>query len=516
MSRQKNQSDQQVAQQVQKLNEELKGTPVSPNLADNVQTLKSLFDKDDTFLVREVQNQKDPAQQYVVAYCAGMIDNGFVSENIIWPLTYSEPNTTEENLLDAVARQVLLVHNPTPIESFQQVVEAVTYGDSVLFVPGENKALTLSTQGFPLRGVSEPNGEIALSGPKEGFGESLILNLAFLHRRLRTHDLKMEMRSFGVRSRTQACICYLDSLVNRPALEELLRRLDSIEIDGVLDSNYLNELIRDNPLSPFRSTGYTERPDVVVGKLLEGRIAIVLDGTPVVLTIPYLFIENFQSNEDYYLSFYYTSFSRMLRMVGFLLSILTPSLYLVVTTYHYELLPTSLLLNIASERLNVPFPMALELLLMLVMFDILRETGVRMTSGVGQAMSVVGALVLGSAAVDAKIVSSLVIIMVALTGITSLLVPKLNTPTLMARMFLFVFAAFGGFPGLTMGCAFLLIHMLRLKSFGLWQISPTGDLQYQQFKDIGFRAPLWQMRQRPAAIASQLTRLRPAKRRWWN
>lgn len=513
MSREANQSEHTIPQPVQQLNEELKKISISSSLAENVQILKCLFEKDDTFLIREVQNQKDPAQQYVVAYCAGMIDNAFVGDNIIRPLTHTQLLNIEKNHLDAVARQLLWVHNPSCAENYQEVVEAVTYGDSVLFLPGEEKALVLSTQGFPVRGVSEPEGEITLSGSKEGFGESLILNLSFLHRRLRTNDLKMEMRSFGTRSRTQACICYLDSLVNRPALEELQRRLDSIEIDGVLDANYLNELIRDNPMSPFRSTGYTERPDIVAGKLLEGRIAIVLDGTPVVLTIPYLFIENFQSNEDYYLSFYYTSFSRMLRIFGFLLSILTPSLYLVVTTYHHELLPTPLLMNIANERLNVPFPMVLELLIMLLMFDILRETGVRMSSGVGQAMSVVGALVLGSAAVEAKLVSSLVIIMVALTGITSLLVPKLNAATLMTRIFLYVFAAFGGFPGLTMGCAFLLIHLLHLKSFGLWQISITGNLQFQQCKDILFRAPLWTMQQRPITASAQGTRLSKPKRR---
>lgn len=500
------QKERTVRRHVEALNESLRAIPVSERLEENMQTLRKLFEKDETFLLREIQNQHSAEMRFVLAYCGGMVDNALVADNIIKPLSVAKISPREKDLLDAVGKQLLLVHNPAAASNFQEIVEAVTYGDTVLFMPGRGQALIMGTQGFPLRGIEEPSGESVLSGPKEGFCESLIMNLTFIHRRLRTNDLKMEMRTFGVRTRTRACVCYLGGIVKPAILEELFRRLDSIDIDGVLDANYLTEMIRDNPLSPFRSTGYTERPDVVVGKLLEGRIAVFLDGTPVVLTLPYLFVENFQSNEDYYLSFYYTSFSRILRIVGFLVTVLVPAFFLSVVTYHQELLPTPLLLSIANERLNVPFPMWLELLGMLVAFDILRETGVRMPSGVGQAMSVVGALVLGTAAVEAKIVSSLVIIIVALTGITSLSLPKLNAPNIIVRLFLFVFAAFGGLPGLAMGCIILLIHLLRLKSFGQWQISTTGDLRYQRNKDILFRAPLWQMRLRPARLTTEQSR----------
>lgn len=513
MNAKNNKQNQKVTAAVDALNGPLQEVPVSPQLRENRETVKKLFEKDETFLLREIRTQKQPSVTFLLGYCAGMIDSALIGDSIIRPLTEAYVPQTDDGILETVRTEILYIHNPAPAAHFQDIVEAVTSGDSVLFLPGCPEALILGTQGFPLRGIEEPAGESILSGPKEGFCESMVTNLSFIHRRLRTNDLKMEMRVFGSRTRTKACVCYLQQLVKPGILKELMRRLDTVDIDGVLDANYLNELIRDNPLSPFRCTGYTERPDVIVGKLLEGRIAIFLDGTPVVLTVPYLFIENFQSNEDYYLSFYYTSFSRMLRIAGFFLTILVPALYLAITTYHQQLLPTPLLINITNERLNVPFPMWLELLGLLLAFDILRETGIRMPSGVGQAMSVVGALVLGTAAVEAKIASSLVIIIVALSGITSLLIPKLNASSAIARLFLFACAAIEGLPGLAMGCILILIHILRLKSLGVWQISAAGSLDYQKNKDILFRAPLWKMEKRPRSITGGDQRIASRKRR---
>ena len=204
----------------------------------------------------------------------------------------------------------------------------------------------------------------------------------------------------------------------------------------------------------------------------------------------------------------------MLRIFGFFLTILVPAIYLAITTYHHEVLPTPLLINITYVRQNVPFPMALELFIMLIMFDILRETGIRMPSGVGQAMSVVGALVLGSAAVEAKIVSSLVIIVVALTGITGLLVPKLNAPIITVRLGILLCAALMGFPGLTLAVSVLIAHILSLSSFGVPQITMTGRPRAQHFKDIAIRAPFWQMLHRPRETAAETRRMGKEPRGW--
>ena len=259
----------------------------------------------------------------------------------------------------------------------------------------------------------------------------------------------------------------------------------------------------------FRTAGYTERPDVVAGKLLEGRIAVFVDGSPVVLTVPYLFIENFQSNEDYYLSYYYTSFSRILRIVSFFLTITVPALYIAVVAYHQEMLPTPLMVNIAVESHNVPLPAALEAFVLLIMFDILRETGVRMPLGVGQALSIVGALVVGSAAVEADLVSATMIIVTAISGITSLLVPRMSSAVVLLRFVLLLLASGFGFFGLTMGLSALLVHMLHIESFGVLQLTPDRELRFQRVKDTAIRAPWWLMKTRPGAITENSIRQRP-------
>ncbi len=250
---------------------------------------------------------------------------------------------------------------------------------------------------------------------------------------------------------------------------------------------------------------------MVTAKLLEGRIALFVDGTPVVLTLPYLFIENFQSSEDYYLSFYYTSFCRGLRILGFFLSILVPAIYIAVVAYHQEMLPAPLLISIATERQSVPLPAALEAIIMLVVFEILRETALRMQSNVGQALSIVGALVVGQAAVEAKLVAAPMIIIVALAGITSLLVPRLNAPALILRFGILLLASCMGFLGVTVGVAFLLAHILSLRSFGLWQLAPDRKIRYQEVKDTVTRAPWYQMLWRPERLARNVVRQKSSR-----
>jgi spore germination protein KA len=300
----------------------------------------------------------------------------------------------------------------------------------------------------------------------------------------------------------------MNGIANNEIVDEVFRRLGLIVIDAVLDSNYITELIRDKRWALFRTSGYTERPDVVVGKMLEGRVAILVDGSPVAITVPYLFIENFQSSEDYYLSFYYTSFSRLLRIVGFFLTVGIPGIYIAIVAFHHEMLPTPLLINIAAERQSVPLPAALEAFIMLIVFDILRETGIRMPSNIGQALSIVGALVIGQAAVEAKLVAAPMIIVVGITGITNLLVPKLNAPAIYLRLFLLLMSSIFGFFGFVMAASVMMIHILNLTSLGISQITLSGSFRFQEMKDLTFRSPWWKMRLRSKQITNNMVRLK--------
>jgi spore germination protein KA len=358
-----------------------------------------------------------------------------------------------------------------------------------------------------VRAVAEPDNEKSLGGPREGFTEAIMQNVSLIRRRARTSDLKLRNITVGRRTRTSVILCYLDEIVNRPALEELIRRIGKIDIDGVLDSNYLSELICDHRRSLFRTVGTTERPDVVVGKILEGRIAILVDGSPDVLTVPFLFIENFQASEDYYLNYYYTSFSRFIRLLGFFLTIGVPGFYIATVAFHHEMLPTPLLLNITLERQSVPLPAAVEAFVMLIVFEILRETGVRMPTNIGQALSIVGALVIGQAAVEAKLVAAPMIIVVGITGITNLLVPKIRSPIIYMRFFTLIMASIFGYYGFTVAMALMAIHIVGLTSFGVPMVLADGATSTQRIKDIGVRAPMWKMITRPEDLTDNQVRM---------
>lgn len=470
------------------------------SMEENGRRFEELFKDNDTIICRKIQNAFYPWLEYRLYYSDGMVSSSLLHDGVLRPLIESREKPGRD-LAESLSKQILTTSDVQISEKWKDVCDGVTYGDAILFLPHSSRALILSAKNFQLRGVDEPEAERVLSGPREGFNESLLNNLTLIRRRLRTHDLKLKFRTFGRRTQTKACICYLDSLVNKNILKLLEDRLNHIDIDGVLDTNYLSELVRDSNLSPFRSTGYTERPDVVAAKLLEGRIAIFLDGTPVALTVPYLFIENFQSSEDYYLNFFYTSFSRMLRILGFFMTITVPGFYIAIVAFHHEMLPTPLLINIASERTGVPLPAAAEAFIMLIVFDILRETGVRMPSNVGQALSIVGALVIGQAAVEARLVAAPMIIIVGITGITALLVPRMSAPIIFVRIFILIGASIFGLFGMMLTLCALFIHMLNLDSFGVSQLTPSGRLQFQEIKDMAIRAPWWTMIQRPRKTA---------------
>lgn len=491
-----------------KSSEENKTTNVlSSSLEKNIDEVKNIFVDDATIGMRWITNCHNTALKYCIVQNDGLVSAAIINENIIKPLMLSKVSLNKGQQIDILIHQVISTNQIKKTNQWQEIIEAVTYGDTILFVDGESEALLLNSKGFNTRAIAEPSGERILSGPREGFCEALMINLSMVKRRIRNNELKIKFQSFGVRTHTQVCICYIDSVVNKKVLAELYRRLETIDIDGVLDSNYITEFIRDSRLSPFPTTGYTERPDVVVGKLLEGRIALFVDGSPVVLTLPYLFVENFQSNEDYYLSYYYTSFERFLRFLGFILSVTVPAFYIVIVAFNQEVLPTTLLTNIVRERTGVPLPAVMEAIVMLILFDILKETGIRLPTGIGQALSIVGALVVGQSAVSAKLVAAPMLIVVAITAITGLLVPKLNAPIIYIRTMLITLSATLGLLGFIAGISIIMTHLLNLHSFGIPQMVSMDDLKYQEVKDTFVRGPWWKMIDRPAVLTKNKTRL---------
>ncbi|MDD3766227.1 MAG: spore germination protein [Eubacteriales bacterium] len=505
LSKMREKKEREMEDTFSKFNDPFKEIKVSTLLEDNMDMCKKSFSDMDVIKFREIKSQKEDSFKAFIVFCGGMVNTDTIGTNIIKPLISC--NFAKDNIdIDAILKGTLQVVDFSTTDSFDKIVESVMSGDTVLFIEGCFKAAVLYTKEYSLRAVEEPENEKVIGGPREGFNESLAQNLTQVIRRARTNELKTKILTIGRRTKTEVCVCYFDSLVDKDILKDLLIRLNSIEIDAILDANYITELIGDHRYSHFRTTGYSERPDAIVAKLLEGRIAIFIDGSPMVLTIPYLFIENFQSSEDYYFNFYYSTFARLLRIAAFFLTIMVPAIYIATEAFHQEMLPLQLLIRMAQERQSVPLPAAIETVIMLIVFDVLRETGVRMPSNIGQTLGIVGALVIGDAAVQASLIAAPMIIVVGVTGITSLLVPRLNSPIIFWRFFLLFLSATFGFFGFTIGTSLLFIHISNLTSFGVEQICLDANFSLRNIKDIFVRAPINLMVNRPDSLTSNATR----------
>jgi spore germination protein KA len=338
-----------------------------------------------------------------------------------------------------------------------------------------------------------------------------------IRRRLKTTKLKFESIKVGKLSKTEVVITYLDSIAQQSIVEEVRSRLHEINIDAIEDSGYILEFIEDNPYSLFPQVLQTERPDRVVGSLLEGRIGIIVENSPFALIVPVTFFQMMNSPEDYYGRFIMTSFIRFIRYLFLLVALLFPAIYIAVTTFHHELLPTNLLFSVAASREKVPFPAVIEALLMEITFEALREAGLRLPRPIGSTVSIVGALVIGQAAVEAGIVSAPLVIVVSTTGIASFMFPSYPlTGAIRLLRFLMIFlAATLGFYGILLGVLFILVHLVQLRSFGVPYLSPIAPFNFNNLKDIFVRAPWWKMNERPEQVGKRnLMRLGPRKRRY--
>ncbi|MNO41808.1 Spore germination protein B1 [compost metagenome] len=491
--------------------------PLSPSLDDTVALFRRIFSNDGTLRVRVIENNHGTPVRCGLIYVDGMIDRDLIQNGITRPImTYpfkEEDHGNPAELMEKIRTEIINISDIMVSAELDELVGAIVGGKTVFLLDGYAGALNINAQGWETRAIEEPTTEKTVRGPREGFAESLLVNLTLIRRRVQNSDLKFVFSDIGTRSKTQYCICYMESLASPDILAELQGRLARVEIDHVLDTGYLGELIRDEPYSPFEMIGSTERPDAVVSKIMEGRIALLIEGSPFALTLPYVFVENFQAAEDYYINFYFASFNRLLRVIGALMSISIPAVYVALVTYAQEMVPTPLLLSIATARLAVPFPTVVEALIMLTIFEILREAGSRIPTSIGQAVSIVGALVLGQAAVDARMVSAPMVIVVGLTGITTLLNPRLTGPMIIIRLVLLLATFFLGIYGYYLGLLGLVIHLMGLRSFGVPYMLGVGSIRPQDIKDTAIRAPWWDMYLRPAIIGARNMKRKPPKKK---
>ncbi|WEA46093.1 spore germination protein [Priestia aryabhattai] len=468
---------------------------LSSDLDENLQVLRSIYqDCFDVVFQTFLIGGKTKA---ILIYVEGLSNIEEIDENV---LTSLMPETEEMvHSLREMIKKKIHVSKRKEVKTFAECIENISIGNPVLLIQQEVFGIALGLAKWEKRSIEEPTAESVVRGPREGFVETLGVNTALLRRKIKSPHLKMKSMTVGRYTSTDVVIAYIEGLADQTLVKEFENRIQRIEIDSVLESGYIEELIEDNSYSPFPQLLNTERPDVAAANLLEGRVVILVDGTPFVLIAPISFFSLLQSPEDYYQRYLISSAIRVLRFVFMVLSLLLPSLYVAVLTYHQEMVPTALLISMASSRESVPFPALVEALMMEVTFEALREAGVRLPKQVGAAVSIVGALVIGQAAVQAGLVSAPMVIVVAITGVSSFMVPH-YTQGIALRMLRFpiiLLAGTLGLLGVMLGVITLVIHLCTLRSFGVPYLTPIAPMKGRELKDALIRAPWWKMDIRP-------------------
>lgn len=480
---------------------------LTAGLKDNIATLRGEMGDSSDLMIREFTLGGIRGLQAAILYIEGLADPRLLLDELLLRLKATFTNLAVAGADDPVAvlrNEALAVGEVKPVSDVEAALEGMLSGNSLLLVDGYAYGLSLDSKHWKDRSVEEPNAQTVVRGPRDGFTETLRTNTALVRRKIKNARLRVESMRLGTVTHTDVVLLYVDGIVNESVLGEVRRRLAAIEMDGILDSGYIEEMIQDSTFSPFPTVFNTERPDALAAGLLEGRVGIIVDGTPFALLVPALFSQYFQASEDYYQRADFATLLRMLRFICFFISLLAPSLYIAVTTFHQELLPPELLIQLVAARQGVPFPAFVEALLMEVTFEILREAGVRMPRAIGQAVSIVGTLVIGQAAVEAGIVSPSMVIVVAITAISNFVIPSFNMGISLRilRFPVMLLAASFGLFGIVVGLIVIVIHLCSLRSFGVPYMSPFAPYIAADQKDAIFRVPHWAMRSRPRSIGS--------------
>ncbi|WP_028308810.1 spore germination protein [Desulfitibacter alkalitolerans] len=488
------------------LNENKNGQHIAQSGKIVKEKLEQIFSDCSDFMLREIALGDEPPVKIIIACIDGLVNKQMVNADILKPLMIEarianlKKELNNRTILTILKENLLTTIELQEIQDFQETIDAILAGDSVIYIEGKATALKAGSKGWEARGIEEPGTEAVVRGPREGFVESLGINISLLRRKIKNPRLKFEMMKLGKQSRTNVCICYIKDIANEKIIDTTRKRIKNIKTDAILESGYIEEFIEDAPFSIFPTVGNSEKPDVVAAKLLEGRVAVLCDGTPFVLTVPFLFLESIQSSEDYYSRSPLSSMIRALRMLALLISIILPGLYVAVVSFHYDIIPFKLLLTMMAARGGIPFSPFTEAFMMGVIFEILREAGVRMPRPIGQAVSIMGALVIGEATVKAGLISNPVVIVTALTAISSFAVPPTTGFMPFIRIILLIAANILGFMGMLLIIAVFLIHMCTLRSFGVSYLSPFSPLDVTDLKDTIIRVPIWAMNTRPRTL----------------
>ena len=478
------------------------GKSISCKIEENEKYVRERLKDCDDFIIRPMLLGEGKKVRCFVVYIEVAVSNMMLEDSVIGKLVNHMWEMPSDQIREFVKDNGLGISDVQPLDTMEAVFSAMLAGNAVFFLDGYQKAIKISSKGYPNLSVSESTREKVLRGSKEGFTDAVKTNSALVRKRIRDTRLKVKQETLGERSQTVVQLLYMEDLVRPGLVEEIEKRLDSFVIDGVLDSGILEQMTESSWISPFPQFQTTERPDKCAAEILNGRILLLCDHSPVGLLLPAVFNDFLQVSEDYYNRFAIVSLQRLIRYGSVLLTLLFSGTYLAVTNFHTQVLPTNLILSFSEARQGVPFPGLLEVLLMELAFETIREAGVRMPGPLGGTIGIVGGLIIGQAAVTANLVSPIVVVVVAVTALSSLAIPtdEFSAPFRLLKFGFVILGGTMGVFGMLLGLYLVLSHLAGLKSFGIPYLSPFAAQNKKGYigeKDSMIRFPLPFLTRRP-------------------
>ncbi|WP_025640925.1 spore germination protein [Schnuerera ultunensis] len=448
-----------------------------------INNIKEKLRKDSQIRYREIGSDEN---RILVIYDNSITDIKFISESIILPIINNIKLVTD---IEKIKREIIITPSVGDIRSEDEAIEHILSGDVVIIFSSLNAVIYCETKSFPKRAIESPPTEAAIKGSREGFNEVLADNVAAIRRRIKHPDLKIEELILGEKSYTSVAIVYIENNAPTELVKYIRTKINKIDTHYMIVANQIEEELKCKG-TPFDTIGYSERPDVIAAKLGEGRVAIITDGTPFVIYAPFFFIENFHAPDDYTMNKFIANSSRLFRWASFGISALLPGIYIALFTYHFSLLPYIFVFRLAESRVGVPLPMVVELIIMLAFFQVLREAGIRLPQPIGSTLSIVGALILGDVSVQSGLSSHITVFVVALTSISSLLLPRISIAIFLWSIVIIIFSGFLGLPGFYMGFIIFSSHLAGLTSCGYPYLYPLGTMKVFKYKDIPYRGGL--------------------------
>lgn len=495
---------------------------ISDSLDENRRMVKRIFSmpKNADVIIRDFTISCTMAIPAFAVFLEGMSDKSIINSNVLEPLMILAslpPDTVIKDRLKTVKEKLLPGNQAMEYDLWEDIRKNILSGSTAVFVEGADKALIIETKGWQQRGVGETKTETVVRGPHDAFTENLRANTGLIRARLRTEKLITEMLQVGKLAPTDVAVMYVNELVNPRLVKEVKRRINAIQVDFLQDSGVLEQFIEDPPAGMLPKTMATERPDRVAAALAEGFVAIIVGQSPYVLVVPTVIWSFLHTAEDTYLRYPFGTFIRLIRFVAVVLALLLPAMYIAVTNYHPEMIPTDLMLAIAAARERVPFPVVIEVLLMELALELIREAGIRIPNVIGPTIGIVGALILGQAAVQAGIISPLLVIVVAVTALSAFTVPNYNFGFAIRslRFAYIMLAAMWGFYGIMLGIMVLLMHIAGLKSFGVPMLSPVAPNKPSS-PDVILHGPVYKQERRPGFLYTQRTARQNHFTRTWD